>query len=524
MKKRDSLAAYREKRDLKKTPESSGKRAHPASKQPIFVIQKHDASRLHYDFRIEFGGVLKSWAIPKGPSTNPKDKRLAMPTEDHPMEYGKFEGIIPEGEYGAGAAIVWDSGRYRNLSETNGREIPIDQALRQGRVKIWLDGEKLKGGYALTRIRPKPASWLLVKINDSEADARRDITKTAPQSVLTGKTVEELRKKAAQHRGRVEMSERRFGSRRETQGRQRAGSRNVKLSRPDKLLFPDDGIRKQDIIDYYERISEVILPHIKDRPLMLQRFPNGIGEKSFFQKNVSYYFPNWIKRTSVKKAGGKVTHVLCNDVSTLVYLANLACITPHIWLSRVPELKHPDLLVFDLDPAGEDFGPVRRTAFALRELLDEVGLKGFPMTTGSRGLHVSIPLNREMDFDRVRAFARTVAELLAQRDPRQVTVAARKDQRRGRVYIDVMRNAYAQTAVAPYALRAKPGAPIATPLDWDELSDARLHSQRYNLRNIFQRIETVGDPWKSIWRHPQALDRAQQKLNMLGHTEERRVV
>ena len=156
-------------------------------KNPIFVIQKHDARRLHYAFRIESGGVLKSWALPKGPSTNPKDKRLAIPTEDHPLEYAQFEGVIPDGEYGAGTVIVWDSGTYRNLSEK-----PIEQTLREGRVKIWLDGKKLKGGYALTRIGTTPARWILVKMLDSEADARRDITKAEPRSVLSGKTVEDI--------------------------------------------------------------------------------------------------------------------------------------------------------------------------------------------------------------------------------------------------------------------------------------------------------------------------------------------
>ena len=301
------------------------------------------------------------------------------------------------------------------------------------------------------------------------------------------------------------------------------GSHVVKMTRPDKVLFPADGIRKQDIIDYYERIADVMLPHIKDRPLMLQRFPNGIDETSFFQKNISYYFPKWIKRTSVPKAGGKVTHVICNDVSTLLYLANLACITPHIWLSRVPKLKYPDILIFDLDPPSTNFVPVRQTAFALRELLESIGLKAYPMTTGSRGLHVSVPLNRDLNFDQVRAFARQAAELLASRHPKQVTIAARKEQRRGLVYIDVMRNAYAQTAVAPYALRANPGAPVATPLDWDELSAARLHSQHYNLKNIFRRIERNGDPWKSIWRQPQSLDRAEEKLKTLVSEEHRKV-
>lgn len=192
MNSKDTLKTYRKKRDFKVTPEPSGKKIGRPARQPIFVIQKHDATRLHYDFRIEAAGVLKSWAVPKGPSTNPKDKRLAMPTEDHPMEYGKFEGMIPEGEYGAGPVIVWDRGTYRNMSEKNGKEIPIEEALRQDRAKIWLEGKKLKGGYALTRIGSNPVRWLLIKMNDSEADARRDVTRDEPNSVLSGRTIEEL--------------------------------------------------------------------------------------------------------------------------------------------------------------------------------------------------------------------------------------------------------------------------------------------------------------------------------------------
>jgi bifunctional non-homologous end joining protein LigD len=303
----------------------------------------------------------------------------------------------------------------------------------------------------------------------------------------------------------------------------RFGSRVVKITRSDKVLFPGDGIQKQDIIGYYERMAEIMLPHIKDRPLMLQRFPNGIGAHGFYQKNIGSYFPNWIQRVSVRKTAGTVTHAVCNDVATLVYLANLACITPHMWLSRIPKLKCPDVLIFDLDPPGEDFGVVRRIAFALRELLDSLGLKSFPMTTGSRGLHVTVVLNRDADFERVRLFARNVAELLSSRHPDQVTVAARKNQRGGRLYVDAMRNAYAQTAVAPYALRAKPGAPVAAPLNWDEMADKRLHSQSFNIKNIFDRIEREEDPWKSIWRHPQGIDRAEERLRRLTAGEGRRV-
>jgi DNA ligase D-like protein (predicted 3'-phosphoesterase) len=195
---RDPLETYRKKRDFRKTREPSGKRRGKAGKGrrkagPRFVIQKHAARSLHYDFRLEADGVLKSWAVPKGPSTNPKDKRLAMPTEDHPLDYGGFEGVIPKGEYGAGAVIVWDRGTYRNLTEEKDRGIPVGEALRKGHLKVWLDGEKIRGGYALTRIgKGKDLRWLLVKMDDEEADARRNPVSTEPESVLTGRTVEEV--------------------------------------------------------------------------------------------------------------------------------------------------------------------------------------------------------------------------------------------------------------------------------------------------------------------------------------------
>jgi DNA ligase D-like protein (predicted 3'-phosphoesterase) len=189
---RDPLEMYRKKRDFRKTREPSGKSRRKAGRR--FVIQKHAARSLHYDFRLEADGVLKSWAVPKGPSTNPKDKRLAMPTEDHPLGYRDFEGVIPEGEYGAGAVIVWDRGTYRNLTEDDdGDEVPVSEALAGGHLKIWLDGEKLRGGYALTRIgKGKDKRWLLVKMDDEETDARRNPVSTEPESVLSGRTVEEV--------------------------------------------------------------------------------------------------------------------------------------------------------------------------------------------------------------------------------------------------------------------------------------------------------------------------------------------
>jgi len=187
-----TLEDYQAKRDFRRTPEPSGG-SRGASAAPIFVVQKHDASRLHYDFRLEVDGVLKSWAIPKGPSTNPQEKRLAVPTEDHPLEYANFEGVIPEGAYGAGTVMVWDTGSFRNITEKKGVPIPLAEAVAHGHVKVWLEGQKLKGGYALTRFKTgKDEAWLLVKADDEEADPTADVLKTRPESVLSGRNLEEI--------------------------------------------------------------------------------------------------------------------------------------------------------------------------------------------------------------------------------------------------------------------------------------------------------------------------------------------
>ena len=189
---RGNLKDYRSKRDFNRTPEPAGREVGTAG-EPIFVIQKHAASHLHYDFRLEVDGVLKSWAIPKGPSTDPQDKRLAVPTEDHPLEYAGFEGVIPEGEYGGGTVLVWDTGSYRNLTEKKGEAIPMGQGLAHGHVKVWLEGAKLKGGYALTRFKTgKDEAWLLVKADDAGADPGRNPVADEPRSALTGRTLEEI--------------------------------------------------------------------------------------------------------------------------------------------------------------------------------------------------------------------------------------------------------------------------------------------------------------------------------------------
>ncbi|SEB90483.1 non-homologous end-joining DNA ligase [Streptomyces sp. TLI_105] len=294
----------------------------------------------------------------------------------------------------------------------------------------------------------------------------------------------------------------------------RVSGRTVEIRRAEKELFPDDGITKADLADYYRRVGPRILPHLRGRPLMLERHPDGIGAGRFMQKDTPDYFPDWIHRWELPKADGTVTYPVCDDVATLLYLAGQACITPHRWLSKADRPDHPDRLVFDLDPSGEDFEPVRQAAASLHEVLDELDLPAALMTTGSRGLHVLVPLDRRATFDTVRAFARDVAEVIADRHPEQFTTAARKQGRKGRLYLDVQRNAYGQTAVTPYAVRALPGAPVATPLSWSELDDPDLTPRRWTLATLDERLE-IDDPWKQELRRGRSMEAARTRLEKL---------
>ena len=290
----------------------------------------------------------------------------------------------------------------------------------------------------------------------------------------------------------------------------------MKVSKPDKVLFPDAGITKGDLAAYYERVAPQMLRHMKDRPISMQRFPDGIAKHGFFHKDVPDHFPDWIKRVQVPKKNGTVTHALACNTDTLVYLADQACITPHVWLSRADELERPDRMVFDLDPSDGNFADVRRAARSIGELLDGLGLTPFAMTTGSRGVHVWVPLRRQAHFDEVRGFARDVARVMVERYPDRLTLEARKQKRGERILIDIMRNGYAQTVVPPYAARAKPGASVATPLRWRELSDSSLRPDKFTVRNIGRRLSRVGDPWEEIARHAKSLGPARRRLARLA--------
>jgi bifunctional non-homologous end joining protein LigD len=289
----------------------------------------------------------------------------------------------------------------------------------------------------------------------------------------------------------------------------------VEITHPDRVLFPDDGITKGELVEYYAEIADVAVPHLKGRALTLWRYPRGIDQQGFVQQDFAGTLPDWMHSVKVAKEGGTVVHPVADRRDALLWLANQNGITPHAWLSRHDRLDEPDLIVFDLDPSTADFAPVRAAARACADVLDDLGLAAYLKTTGSRGLHVVVPIGRGPDFDTVRQFARGVAGVVAADDPAHRTVEQRKDKRGDRIYIDVMRNAYAQTAVAPYAVRARRGAPVATPLEWDELGGRGMLPDRFTVRDVPKRIAEQGDPWADMRKHARSLSGPMRRLSKL---------
>lgn len=302
-------------------------------------------------------------------------------------------------------------------------------------------------------------------------------------------------------------------------GERRTHGRTIPVSSLDKVFYPEAGITKGDVLDYYERIADRMMPHVDGRILTMHRWPDGIDGDDFYQKSVPDHFPDWIRTTEVEKEEGTNVQVVLDEPATLVYLAQQGCLTPHVWLSRADRPRTPDRIVFDLDPAAqtweEGFPEVRWAARRVRALAREVGFHPFVATSGSRGLHVHLPLRRKEEFDAVKGVARDMAELLARRHPERLTVEIRTEKRRGRVFLDFLRNEYAQTAVAPYALRARPGAPVATPVEWDELSSSGMGPRRYTLQNLFRRLAQKDDPWEGIRNRAVSLAPAREALDPL---------
>jgi bifunctional non-homologous end joining protein LigD len=831
------LEEYKKKRRFNETPEPEGEVKHVPGRS--FVIQKHRATRLHYDFRLEMEGILRSWAVPKGPTFNPDDKRLAVQTEDHPIDYGGFEGIIPKGNYGAGNVIIWDRGSYEMVDP----ESP-EEGSRKGKLHFILHGEKLKGEWVLVRGNRAPNEWIFFKVRDSFAIRDGNITEERPESVISGRRVEEvgdaakgdtkhwftplereLEKHGMKDRGRSPMPKdiqpmlatlsekpfdnddwlfelkldgiraivvkdgpkldmwtrnaksmtnrfpilaeavdalpadsvildgeivaldekghsrfgliqprihlsrakdiaaadeqipvylyvfdllylngydlRRFplidrkavlhalipdnagwirytdhiegrgvdffkavsshglegvvakqkkseyshsrsrvwikiktqhtdhfvvggftppsGSRKHFgalllglysrngefiyvgragggfddrslaeafaevkkrtvrkspfkevpvevakstwvhpqlvcevrftewtadrmlrnpvfQGfrddvdpkqcvledslpaeaaivarpssadarkapaaidrRDKERDHRVELTNLDKIFWPDDGYTKGDLIRFYDRISKYLVPYLLDRPLVFKRYPDGISGPYFYQKDAPDYTPDWVRIETLWSADVErnIRYFIGADREQLIYIANTGAITQNPWMSRIQHLDYPDYIIFDLDPVEAPYSTVQRVALTLKGVLDELGLRGYPKTSGASGIHVHLPiLEKRFSYEDVRTFAEAVASVVVQRLPESATIERVVKRRKAEwVYVDYLQNVRGKTVASVYSPRAKPGAPVSTPLKWEELKKP-VDPKAFNIETVFKRLDKVGD-------------------------------
>jgi len=287
------------------------------------------------------------------------------------------------------------------------------------------------------------------------------------------------------------------------------------ITHPEKVLFPADGITKGDLAAYYEAMAPVILPHLRGRPITMERYPAGIGEKGFWQKDVSKGFPEWLQRVAVQKKDGVVHHPVVTDTRSLLWMTNQNTITQHVSTSRIPDLNYPDICVFDLDPSNDDAEAVRAAAIALRDLLEELTLPSWVKTSGSKGFHIVVPLDGEAQVGQVARFANTVGTVFVSRASDRLTQEFSKADRRERIYVDTGRNGYSATFAAAYTVRAKPGAPVSAPCHWEEIERGEVNPRTFTLRNMPERMATVGDAWADMRRRGRSLKRPMEKLRRL---------
>ncbi|MBV9866559.1 MAG: non-homologous end-joining DNA ligase [Abitibacteriaceae bacterium] len=524
-----ALETYNQKRNFAQTREPKGKLE--KGQHNRFVVQEHHASRLHFDFRLEMGGVLKSWAVPKGPSFNPQDKRLAVMTEDHPVQYLQFEGHIAEGNYGAGDMRVWDTGQYE---VTDGSD-PV-QDVNKGRLRFRLMGEKLHGEWSLVKLGRGDNQWLLIKARDEFADPTWQLetvlpieekylpkatrSKTPHQVVtdqVTDKTPKATRHKStgAKVAGKPIPVAKAFAAKKlEGDVVVKVDKHEVTLTHLDKIYWPDEGYTKGDLLKYYFEIADTILPYLRGRPLILKRYPNGIQGHSFFQHDVEDP-PDFMETIALEVERQPVRYALCNNLATLLYIVNLGSIAQNPWHSRVDDLHHPNWIVFDLDPEGQNFSLVCQVALAIKEVLDGLSLESYPKLSGSSGLHVYVPIKTEYSYDEVARFAELVAKIVNQAQPDLVTLErSLRKREKGEVYLDHLQNAEGKTIVSPYSVRAKDKATVAAPLTWQEVEKCpRLED--FTMANMPQRIKKKGDLFQPVLHNCQTLDDAIEQAEKL---------
>ena len=458
----NNLIKYNKKRNFKKTDEPKGKKS-KSSKKLRFVVQHHLARKDHYDLRLEWNGVLKSWAVPKGPSYNYKDKRLAILVEDHPLEYRNFEGTIPKGQYGGGTVMLFDEGYWEPQED-------FKKSFNNGIIKFELKGKRLKGTWSLVHF--KEDNWLLLKEIDSFLEFSN--IKSINTSIRTRRTMKEIEKgiKKKNNQNTIE---------------------GIEISNPEKKIYKN--ISKIEVIKYYKAIAKRMLPFLKNRIISTVRCPDGIDGDSFFKKHLENEREGICKIELKNKNSHKEDYYYITNIQGLISEAQMNSIEFHTWGSKVNELESPDIMVFDLDPDEKlSLKKLRQGVKDLKSILDEVKLKSYLKTSGGKGYHVLVPIN-DANWKKFRKIAKNIATLMETKWPDKYTSNIRKEKRKGKIFIDWVRNTRGATSIAPYSLRAREKAPVSFPLSWDELDSVKPNE--ITIKEALKKIKQK-DPWKNF--------------------------
>jgi len=529
------LEPYRRKRDFSRTGEPAGGGLPSEPDGPRrFVVQRHRARRLHYDFRLEIDGVLVSWAVPRGPTLDPGVRRLAVHVEDHPLEYETFEGVIPAGEYGGGDVIVWDAG----LWQPHGTDDP-GQAVRDGELHLDMAGRRLVGRFVLVRSNrdgdgfgSDKEQWTLLHKRDRWAHAGWD-PEDHPTSVLSGRTNDEVKaqpelvwhsdlpaeRAAVAVDGHVDVSPSEEVSEALAQlaglggeGRWTVHGRTLRVTNLDKVLFPglpgEPPVTKRELLAYAARIAPVLLPYLRGRPLNLHRYPDGAEAKGFWHKEVPAKAPAWLPRWDNPDADldETRTYLVVDEPAALVWAAGFGALEWHPWTSSTSAPHQPDYALFDIDPGERtSWAEVLELARLHRTAFEHLQVRAFPKLTGRRGIQVWVPIARGPGFDETREWVERVSRTVGAVLPDLVSWKWHKSERSGLARLDYTQNAVNKTLVAPYSPRPAPGAPVSAPITWDELEDPVVRPDRYTMRTVLDRLEEHGDLFRGVLDHGQSL-------------------
>ena len=513
-------------RDFTQTPEPSGELGSTGTAL-LFVVQKHAARNLHYDFRLELGGSLKSWAVPKGPSLDPTVKRMAVQVEDHPLAYANFEGVIPAKRYGAGTVILWDRGTWVAHGDPY-------VGYAQGKLKFELHGVKLRGNWALVRMKPREGesavTWLLMKERDASAlpTAVFDVLEARPESVrgllsdlkATQVTAEVSFAQWTQ-RGRVRHAVSR-GLRgdkpAESITREKTVAVPTKLparlhvTHAERVIDPESGVTKGELVAYYASVAHLMLPHLKARPVALLRAPGGVTGPQFFQKHADSTELPGLQRLAPDLDPGHEPLLAIGSAAGLLMAAQMNVIEVHSWNMTTRAIQKSDRMVFDLDPGeGVAWQAVYEAAQLLRAFLTELGLKSFLKTSGGKGLHVVAPLAPRHEWQVVKQFARAIVLHMAGVLPDRLVAKSGPKNRVGRIFIDYLRNGWGATTAVAWSARARPGMGVSVPVAWDEL-DALSGATHWTVRNVALRLDEGNRSWDGYTTSRQGLTRAMKTL------------